>query len=275
MNLYIGKRGPGVRRLQELLDSAGFDSGPNDGIFGPSTRRVVMGLQQATGLRQDGIVGPQTWRKITAMVDDNRSTYHISKHGLHDISDQHEPPRNFGYLRSWDQIEGVTLHQTGCAMPERPLGWSRVNAHYGITREGVPILLNRPENMIWHAQRASKTTIGIEFEGNYRGLEEKPNTLWAPGGGPHTLNDAMLEAADVVFDDILRRFTAAGRHWALVYGHRQSSPNRRADPGQEIWRRIAVPWQAYLNTSTYCPTKTFGKGRPIPKQWDSNGRGAY
>lgn len=275
MHLSIGDKGPGVRRLQEMLDNLGFNGGSNDGIFGPSTRRAVMGLQQQTGLCQDGIVGEQTYRKITTMVEDERSIYSITPNGLHDITSLHEPPRNFAYLRSWQQIQGVTLHQTGCAMPARPLGWARVNAHYGVTREGLAILLNRPEDMIWHAQGASKTTIGVEIEGNYCGLEGNPRTLWAKGGGPHELNDAMLEALEVVFDDVLRRFGEAGERWSVIYGHRQSSRNRRGDPGGEIWRRVAIPWGEYLHTSSFLPSKVFGRGRPIPKQWDPNGKGAY
>lgn len=275
MHLAIGASGPTVRRVQELLDYLGFDAGPNDGIFGPLTRRAIKTLQRDAGICQDGIVGNETYHAITSRIDDDRSLYRITPNGLHDISGLHAPPRNFAYLRSWSKIRGVTLHQTGCAMPARPLGWSRVNAHYGVTLEGLPILINRPEDMIWHAQRASISTIGIEVEGNYCGVSGNTRTLWTAGGGPDTLNSAMLEALDVVFDDVLRRFGEAGEQWSVVYGHRQSSRNRRADPGEEIWRRVAIPWASYLHTSRYTPSKVFGDGRPIPKQWDSNGKGAY
>lgn len=275
IQLKIGQGGPAVRRLQEILDCLGFDAGPNDGVFGPSVRRLVMDIQHIEGLRQDGIVGPQTWRRIMNRIEESRSLFKVNGNGIHDITGMHDPPRNFAYLRGWEMIKGVTLHQTGCNMPQRPMGWARVNAHYGITQEGLPILINDPLDMIWHAQQLSKTTIGIEIEGNYCGLDGNLATLWEPGGGPANFNEQMLQAAEVIFDDILALFTDAGVRWLYVYGHRQSSGNRRADPGEEIWRKIGVPWQKALNTTTHGPKKTFGKGRPLPLAWDRNGKGAY
>lgn len=275
ITLKAGHGGPAVRRLQEILECLGFDAGPVDGVFGPSTRRLIEDIQQIEGLSQDGIVGPRTWRRLLARIEESRSMFKVGGNGLHDITGFHDPPKNFGWLRSWDQIKGVTLHQTGCEMPKRPMGWGRVNAHYGITQEGLAILINGPLDMIWHAQGLSKSTIGVEIEGNYCGIESNPHTLWEPGGGPHNVNDLMLDAAEVVFDDILRQFTDAGQRWDLVYGHRQSSKNRRADPGQEIWRKIGEPWSRRLALSRYLPKKSFGKGRPIPKAWDPDGKGAY
>jgi len=275
IHLEFGQGGPAVRRLQEILECLGFDAGPVDGVFGPSTRRLVEEIQQIEGLSQDGIVGTHTWKRLLARIEESRSMFKVDGNGLHDITGLHDPPKLFGWLRNWDMITGVTLHQTGCEMPQRPMGWGRVNAHYGITQEGLPILINDPRDMLWHAQGLSKTTIGIEIEGNYRGLEANPRTLWEPGGGPHNLNELMMDAAEIIFEDISRQFEAAGQRWGRVYGHRQASHNRRADPGQEIWRRIGLDWSHRLNASHHTPKLQFGKGRPIPKAWDPHGKGAY
>lgn len=241
ITLRQGNSGPAVKRLQEILSLLGFDAGPIKGVFGPSTRRLILDLQQIEGLCQDGIVGPQTWGRILDKIEDTRSLFKISETGLHDLRGLHPSPKNFGWLRDWSAIKGITLHQTGCEMPSRPLGWSHVNAHYGVTREGLPLLLNDPRDMIWHAQRLSKSTIGIEIEGNYEGLYRKRGTLWEPGGGPHYLTEAMIDAASVIFDDIRERLATAGQRAWCVFGHRQSSRTRRADPGEQIWREIAIP----------------------------------
>lgn len=273
--LSLNDKGPAVRRLQELGDFLGFDSGKNDGLFGPVTRRIVTEIQQSLGLCQDGICGPATWSALLNAVDHRRSLVSILPCGLHDISGAHLPPRNFAYLRAWESIVGVVLHQTGCAMPSNPIGWQNVNAHYGITQEGIPILINRPEDMIWHAQGLSKLSIGIEIEGNFEGVEGLAKTLWAKGGGPHFLTDLMIKAAGIIFDNVMDRFTSNGQKWRSVWAHRQSAKSRRGDPGSEIWQKIAKPWIFSLNCSKYEPRTWVGAGRPIPTVWDSNGKGAY
>ena|SRR5438132_8791316 len=62
--LREGSTGLPVRRAQNRLTLAGYDTGGVDGIFGPRTEAGVKALQQATGLAVDGIVGPNTWQKI-------------------------------------------------------------------------------------------------------------------------------------------------------------------------------------------------------------------
>ncbi|MGI8800589.1 MAG: peptidoglycan-binding domain-containing protein [Solirubrobacteraceae bacterium] len=64
--LKNGSTGLPVRRLQDAISSAGFDTGGVDGRFGPSTEAAVKKLQKAEGLAVDGIVGPATWAIIDA-----------------------------------------------------------------------------------------------------------------------------------------------------------------------------------------------------------------
>jgi len=274
-NLQIGDRGAAVRRLQELGDLLGYDYGDNDGVFGLQTDRVVHDLQQSLGVCQDGIVGPITWRAILNQANGEPGHASVDDLGIHDISKSHKPPKLFAHLRPWSSIIGVTLHQTGCEMPLQPLGWSRVNAHYGVSRLGTPILINRPEDMIWHAQRLSPTTIGIEIDGNYEGVEGLRSTLWAPGGGPATLHPWAIDACNAIYRDIAERFEAAGQEWLAVYGHRQSSRTRRGDPGSAIWQAVGVPWRKRLACDARQCRQAFGKGRPVPRVWDANGKGEY
>jgi peptidoglycan hydrolase-like protein with peptidoglycan-binding domain len=49
-----------VMALQRQLDVLGFDPGPVDGRYGPRTTDAVKHLQEVSGLRPDGIVGPLT-----------------------------------------------------------------------------------------------------------------------------------------------------------------------------------------------------------------------
>lgn len=61
--LRPGSKGSGVKTLQTKLNAKGFRLNV-DGDFGPATERAVRAFQNANGLRADGIVGPNTWRKL-------------------------------------------------------------------------------------------------------------------------------------------------------------------------------------------------------------------
>jgi peptidoglycan hydrolase-like protein with peptidoglycan-binding domain len=68
MLLKVGSRGETVRKLQEMLNSLGFNCGAADGIFGPKTQAAVKAFQKKYGLVADGIVGPLTWAKIAELL---------------------------------------------------------------------------------------------------------------------------------------------------------------------------------------------------------------
>lgn len=59
-----GKTGQEVRAIQVLLkDKFGYNINV-DGIFGPDTANAVKDFQADKGIAVDGIVGPQTWRRL-------------------------------------------------------------------------------------------------------------------------------------------------------------------------------------------------------------------
>jgi murein DD-endopeptidase MepM/ murein hydrolase activator NlpD len=62
--LRRGDRSDDVAYLQGLLNDAGFDAGPTDGIFGGRTESAVRGFQTDNDLTVDGIVGRQTWTEL-------------------------------------------------------------------------------------------------------------------------------------------------------------------------------------------------------------------
>ena len=63
-NLREGATGAKVKELQQLLKAKGFNPGPFDGIFGPSTLKAVISFQRFNGLDPDGVVGPLTWKLL-------------------------------------------------------------------------------------------------------------------------------------------------------------------------------------------------------------------
>ncbi|MFD9816253.1 peptidoglycan-binding protein [Streptomyces sp. NPDC059080] len=59
--LDVGSTGWEVVEAQCLLRHRGYSAGAADGVYGPRTQRAVRAFQKASGLTQDGVVGPDTW----------------------------------------------------------------------------------------------------------------------------------------------------------------------------------------------------------------------
>lgn len=63
--LWMFTRGSNVIKLQKLLNkNKAFPKIAEDGIFGQDTYNAVKVFQRHNGLKDDGIAGPQTWRKL-------------------------------------------------------------------------------------------------------------------------------------------------------------------------------------------------------------------
>ncbi len=68
--LKVGSKGDDVKRLQENLNTLGYNAGKPDGIFGNGTKNAVIAFQKAKGLTADGIVGTGTQNAITRALNE-------------------------------------------------------------------------------------------------------------------------------------------------------------------------------------------------------------
>ncbi len=59
---------PSKKEIQQALKNAGVYQGPVDGKIGPVTRDAVKAFQRTNGLKADGVVGRQTWEKLSAYL---------------------------------------------------------------------------------------------------------------------------------------------------------------------------------------------------------------
>jgi peptidoglycan hydrolase-like protein with peptidoglycan-binding domain len=50
--------------LQKHLKELGYYTGSLDGKYGPNTTAAVKALQTASGIKADGVVGPQTYYRL-------------------------------------------------------------------------------------------------------------------------------------------------------------------------------------------------------------------
>jgi hypothetical protein len=71
--LGTGSKGEAVRELQQALAVLGFNPGPVDGFFGPSTRKAVIEFQEANDLVADGIVGQKTAEAMNRELESRES----------------------------------------------------------------------------------------------------------------------------------------------------------------------------------------------------------
>jgi peptidoglycan hydrolase-like protein with peptidoglycan-binding domain len=60
----------GVRAVQRMLRSAGYDPGPVDGLFGPRTQAAVQWFQAKGGIRPTGVVDPASLSRLRGRIRD-------------------------------------------------------------------------------------------------------------------------------------------------------------------------------------------------------------
>ena len=62
--LALGSRGASVEHAEHWLKRHGFDPGPIDGVFDDETLEAVTAFQRAVRLRDDGVIGDDTWTAL-------------------------------------------------------------------------------------------------------------------------------------------------------------------------------------------------------------------
>jgi hypothetical protein len=197
-------------------------------------------------------------------------------------------------VRPWGRITGVVVHQTACvfgplAEPEKRYRRAlKVACHALAFRDRVVALPNPMQYYVHHANALSDTTLGLEVEGRYSGLLDDPDTIeredlktaWKGISDPITSD--VIDTAREALRLLVEGARANGAPIQHVYAHRQSSPSRRSDPGQGLWKSVVLEYgcpklglkvHSYLNVFS---KSNNGNGRPIPIEWDpSTGVGKY
>ena len=62
--LYEGKKGDDVKKLQEILKVKLYYTGEITGTFDNATKKALMSYQKDKNLYQDGVLGPGTWKTL-------------------------------------------------------------------------------------------------------------------------------------------------------------------------------------------------------------------
>jgi N-acetyl-anhydromuramyl-L-alanine amidase AmpD len=295
--LSKGSSGQDVRRLQAALQARGFSLAA-DGIFGPGTELAVRNFQTIAGLAVDGVVGPKTWTAVltaptpadnvadpgepvvtaaafqASMLD--RRGYHTAL-----LRTNGRPREYTPRLRPWPAITGTTLHQTACDMGERVERYDTIGAHFTVLRNSGRVLWHVDlDRIVYHGNGWNDRCVGIEVNGLYAGLEDDPDTAldealkttWDDPSTPTRERPMQVTPQSMRSTRMLVRWirwTVAqhGGKMSVLCAHRQSSQSRRNDPGEAIWKAVALPLHAELGLSDGGVDFVIG-GYPIPEAWD-------
>lgn len=198
--------------------------------------------------------------------------------------------------RDPSMVVGITLHQTAChfgvakyqamaaggdkeaAQRRRALN---IAAHAVAFREGWVVLPHKLTSYVYHANGLNGPTLGFEVEGIYAGLEDDPDTApredrlttWGPRP-PDKVDERTVVTARMGLLKLVSEGAREGMDLRYLYGHRQSSATRRADPGEGLWKAI-VPWAEQQLGLKADLTRTLDNGRPIPRAWSGIGHDPY
>ncbi len=266
--MKYGDQGAHVKKLQQKLLKLGYEL-PRwgaDGDYGDETHRAILAC-----VRDNQIDTFLCDCMIKAIMD---LKPHKQPNHIIDVTNDHKVTHAYSRPRSIERITAIVLHQTACHLGTRVKRWHTLPAHVGVTRDGQIIWVNKFETVMWHANWFNMFSIGVEIDGNFRGVESKAWTRWKGGGRRSILGNVQLQAARQAMSWICEEVKRLGGEITHVLAHRQTSKNRRGDPGEAIWTGVGLWAQDELGLKND-PKYTKGSGLVIPKEWDPGSNGKY
>jgi N-acetyl-anhydromuramyl-L-alanine amidase AmpD len=173
---------------------------------------------------------------------------------------------NIKKWRDWKDITSIVLHQTGVWMTDTPTRFERLKAHIAILGDHkTPIVQVHPFTAyLYHANSLNSGSVGIEINGHFPGLAEDFIPEKHTAIGPNEEQITSTQKAIKLICHEVERHDGCVTH---IHAHRQSSPNRRSDPGEIAWIECGEWARKELGLSSGGPGTKFEKGRPIPWEW--------
>lgn len=194
------------------------------------------------------------------------------------------------------KVDGIVIHQTAVEFGvsagqvrrsggDRELALARrgldVACHAIAFRSGIYVAGHDLEIHVNHGNALNATTLGLEIDGRYPGLEDDPDTVaredisttW--GGKPTELVERTIATGRAALRYLVDEGRALGMPIRKIYAHRQSSLTRRSDPGQGIWREVVLDFGVPELGLTVYPSVIVRQGYKIPAIWDPDGVGDY
>lgn len=189
--------------------------------------------------------------------------------------------------RAVSAVTGVTIHQTAVkfsvtkaqieraggdrrlALAKRALG---VACHAMSFHDGFFVAAAPLDWYIYHGNGFNAFELGLEIDGLYSGLEG--GRTWSGDPATEITNESIAAAREA-----LRWLVESGREMGMpiewIHAHRQSSADRRSDPGETLWREVVLDYAKPVLKLKTRPADVLRDGRPVPVEWDPEGIGKY
>jgi len=185
------------------------------------------------------------------------------------------------------RIDTICLHQmaTKSGRADGPSDWkrwghkARLEIHWYVsTGTGEPstaYLFQNLDTKVWHGHAWNSRSVGFEIEGWFAGIHADPSTFWKPKNAsgaraiPMTPTPSQVEAVKQAIRYTYSEIQRMGGQIKYIGCHRQARSIKASDPGELIWKAIALPMMAELGLQQ---APTLG-GKAIPEAWDSRNVG--
>lgn len=287
--MKYGERGAQVRELQQRLIAAGYPL-PRygaDGVLGTETWDALQRYAGDSSLLWAPEVPPAV---VEALMIEPVKVVDLTSKQTNPPADQSKWKVSGGkvVVRDAASVSGIMLHQTGVwyGVSSAQVAAAGGDRHAALHTRGLNIACHAvafdgkdagldcghgvaTAPLKWYcyqANTANAESVGLEVEGVYPGLVT-PGCVMP--------SERVVNAAR----DAVRYMVEQGRREGMplryIWAHRQSSAMRRSDPGEALWKRVALEYAvAVLGLETQ-PSRTWGDGRPIPVEWQPNGVGPF
>lgn len=176
----------------------------------------------------------------------------------------------------------IGLHQMGVEIPTSWPSWWKVTCHYAVRPDGSIAIVhpidrrlvctNRVDRAPWHC-------IGIEFAGNFEGVDGTGNWALPARNGRGRAGEAQLSAGRWLVRHIVGEVAGLGGVVEGILPHRvtgrdsRGRPNRQICPGSRIWSEVGEWSAAELGLAVPGPDFALG-GLTIPESWHGRHRHA-
>ena len=273
-----GTQGKDASDFQEAIEFLGYKLARfgADGFIGGEVFGAVELFEHDHGLAssEGDVVRPQTVQWVFEIAAAVKQV--VTPTILDDLTAQDSGKRI--RRRTWSETTGFTLHQTACELGEKDSTWLRVPVQTGVTRSGRIKLINPLNWVTYHGNGFNSHDIGIEFDGQYAGIEGDLKTFWKPQGAqyanrkPSPILEVQVNACRELMTWSCALVAAHKGKITYVHPHRCSSNQRTSDPGSALWQALGV-WsqlpvaQGGLGLSDGGPGFKIGTGLPIPGVW--------
>jgi len=280
-----GDRGAQVVEVQRALMAAGYAL-PRygaDGVLGDETWGALERFAHAARLAWTPEVPPPV---VEALVT-QREVVDLR-------SEQTNPPvekdkwkidaKGKVVVRAPASVSGVMLHQTAVfyGVSSQQQAASGGDRHLALHRRGLNVACHAiafdgqragvvcghgvaTAPVAWYcyqANTANAESLGLEIEGAY------PGTVTPGCVMP---SQTVIDAARAALRYLVEEGRREGMPIRYVWAHRQSSASRRGDPGEALWKAVALEYGVKVLGLETQPARTWGDGRPIPVEWQPDG----